>query len=275
MTWVPKKPALILAPADALDRFGNPRIRGGMLADRMRMAASGRGYIGAPAAGYTAWFRADDYAGGTWDNREGTAGQDLVLETQITSFTETQPTATASDANFNGLASVDFNGSTDVMKGSAISNYITNSAHNIFVVARWDTAGSADNANGLLPVLYDHNGFFGLGLGLTAMTGFNWDGSSDVVTLAASTATSYGVEFKHDSGNILVDLTGGATEATVASGNTSTITGTLRVGASHTATPSKIFNGQIADIIIYNSVLSAGDRTTTRNYIANSYGLTW
>ncbi len=40
MLWLPKKPAIIRAPADALDRFGNPRVRGGLFTGSMMMGGS-------------------------------------------------------------------------------------------------------------------------------------------------------------------------------------------------------------------------------------------
>jgi len=233
------------------------------------------GYIGDPATGSTGRWRADDFDGTTWSDSSGNS-EDLVIETAISRFTETLPDAGAEDDNFNGRFSVDFNGSTDVLKGTATSNFITNSAFDIFIVARADVLGSSDVDGGIRATFWNEQGYLGVGFGSTKIVGFNYDGSEDDAEIACNVNTLYGIEFQHSSGNIILDVTGG-TQNSTSSGNTQSISHTVRIGGrgGGESAADSIFNGQIGEMIVYNTVLSSANRTLTQNYIAKSYGLTW
>lgn len=78
------------------------------------------------------------------------------------------------------------------------------------------------------------------------------------------------IEARHDAGNVVISKDGGS-EATAASGNTTDLTGTMRLGRSSDA---QYFSGELAELVLYNVVPSAPDRAKVRNYFGTKYGIT-
>lgn len=219
-----------------------------------------------PASGYRAWYRADQYAAGTWTDLSAN-GYNLSGGTA--------PTAVGSDSNFNSKPVVDFNGTTHNLVGTTMSNLISNSAFTIFGVFRAESFAASDSSAGAQRSIfcaYSGGNSVGYGVGLTKSEAWNYDGATDYTGPAISLNTVYGFNLRHDSGN-LKNLVAGKSETSVASGNSSALTDTFRMGIGFVGTP--YFDGQIAELIIYNTVLSAGDQTTTQDYLAARYGFTW
>ncbi|RUU23524.1 hypothetical protein EOD08_26005 [Mesorhizobium sp. M6A.T.Ca.TU.002.02.2.1] len=131
----------------------------------------------------------------------------------------------------NSRACADF-GSTDSLRGAAISNFIANNAGYMVVSFLADTiAGSSGSyANGN-PLLSDTGQFMGLfawnsGTPKTAFA-YNYDGTQDYASSAVVNAgTAYVAEWRHEGGNVIVRVNGG-TSVSTASGNTQTLTGLL------------------------------------------------
>jgi hypothetical protein len=224
-------------------------------------------YAGDPVAGHRAWYRGDGYAAGTWTDRSGN-GFNLTTG-------GADPTAVAGDPNFNGLPVVDFNGTTQHLNGTTLSDLIANNAFTIFGVVRGESFGTSDASGvaqrGVFAGTAVGSGI-GVGYGLTKLEGWNYDGAADYAGPVVSLNTVYGFDYRHDAGNIKMLLSAGLAEVTVASGNT-TLTDTLLVGADYEG--NTFFDGQIAELIFYNTVLSAGDRQIVRDYLAQTYGFAW
>lgn len=163
----------------------------------------------------------------------------------------------------------DFDGSDDFLdSATALSNFLANNAYYFAVTFILDSAAS-NNAN-----IYDNHGiladvgsaFFGLYVkhpsGNTAQL-YNWDGSADVTPatpLSLSTGVVYTIDGRHESGNIYARLSSGGSVGSwgtgVASGNTSTITGNLRLAIGRNVNPSSgnVFDGKIFEVVMSSNV---------------------
>lgn len=224
-----------------------------------------------PVAGYRAWYRGDSYAvsvAGRWDDKSA----NLYHLTASANA----PTLIAADANFANQPSVDFNGTnqyTGVGAAPVLSNLIANNAFTIFGVLRAEAFDTNNSSSGdWRGVVSDSGDQFGIGLGLTKLEARNDDGVADYTgNPVVSLNTVYGFDCRHDTGNLLL-LVSGKTEASVASGNTAALTGVVSVGKN---AASVFWDGQIAELIFYNTVLSAADRTTVRAYLTGRYGIVW
>jgi len=234
---------------------------------------AGGGYRGAPVAGMTGWWRGDDVtlSGSSvtsWNDKSGNARH-------LT--TGTSPTYIASDSGLTGLPSLDFASASSqfLTSGLALSTFITTTAFTLYAVIKLKTMGTDDNANpdGSRQFM---NGaaatFFNVGAGLTKIRTILHDGGYKVAEVAAGTGVWYGVETRLDAGTLYMRRTG-VSEASIASGAIGQVTNTFQVGAPGSL--GLYSDSTIADIITYNSALSAADRQTVRDYIAASYGLTW
>lgn len=224
----------------------------------------GSGGDGEPIPGFKAWYRGDGYVSGTWTDRSAN-GYNLTEATN-------PPAVVASDTNFNGHPVVDFDGTNDVLSGTTFSNLIAAGAFTIFGVIRADNFGSADTGKGTERGVYGGTGgFTGLALGLTQFEGHNYDGTDDYTNNPTiSLSTVYGFDYRHDTGNILL-LVSGKAEASAASGNTTDLTNALKVGVGF----SEFWDGRIAELIFYNTVLSTAERQVVRDYLAKRYLITW
>lgn len=192
-------PALIRATGDMLDKLWKDE-RGSLFPIIPPFVAGA--YVGAPAAGFTAHYRGDGYTAGDRQDRSAN-NYDLVREIGIVSFTETDPTLITADANFNGLNSVDFNGTTDVLMGTALSNLISATAYDVFMVFRAESAGIDNTVSaGNRFFVTDSLGYFGAGQGSTQALCFNFDGTSDLAAATNSLNTTYGLRFRHDAGSV-------------------------------------------------------------------------
>ena len=145
-----------------------------------------------------------------------------------------QPPTVAAGAN--SRTAIDFvPASTDSLVGAAISNFISNSTGYIICSGIVDAFNSAAPPHfGDEAFFVDSGGFMGWHFVSTpAGSAYNWDGNSDV--MASPHAMAVGdevvVEWKHESGTLYSRLNRG-TWLSVASGNTTTMTGTFQIGKS-------------------------------------------
>jgi hypothetical protein len=171
-----------------------------------------------------------------------------------------RPTPTT--AGPNSIACGDFDGSGDHLLGSvALSTLISNSDGFVIATVLADTV-SLNNAN-----VYQNNcavgdssgymGLFAKNVSGTTPTFFayNWDGNSDSPTgTTFSLATPYVLTWRHEGGTLYLSVNGG-TETTVASGNTSTMTGNFRLGAN------PAFDGKIFEAATFSTIPNSGQRT--------------
>ncbi|WP_394889552.1 Ig domain-containing protein [Mesorhizobium sp. AaZ16] len=161
----------------------------------------------------------------------------------------------------NSRACADFDGTDDILVSSiAISNFISASAGYLVVsfLADTITANSGD-AWSNHAIIEDFGQFLGLQLRNTGspdtISAYNWDGNADVATrVEINAGTAYVAEWRHEGGNLYVRVNGG-TESSVASGNTSSLTGQLRFGGA-----SAWLDGKIFEVATFSTVPSSGDR---------------
>jgi hypothetical protein len=108
--------------------------------------------------------------------------------------------------------------------------------------------------------------FGGLRGGLTLRTGgilhaYNWDGNEDNVASAGGAVPIGGnpcvIEWRHEGGNVYQRVNG-ANETSVASGNSTDLTGALKMGFS--GSTGSFYNGKIFEAMIYNSVPTQTER---------------
>jgi len=174
------------------------------------------------------------------------------------------PTATA-----NSRTVIDFGGVEDSLAGAAISNFISNNAGYIIASAIVDavtTNNASSSGNDM--IFCDTGGFIGFHLknNASVYTGhaYNYDGTDDKTTNTSfPIGTAVVIEWKHEGGNILGRINGGSWD-TVASGNTSTMTGLLQIGKSFGAvwTDYRFF-----EMAAFNTVPG----TTTQNNLKDNF----
>jgi hypothetical protein len=143
--------------------------------------------------------------------------------------------------------------------GDPLSDFIT--ASDAYVIISFiassltGVAASVPDNNGLLS---DSNSRFGI-YGKSAGTLHCWnnDGVGDSNSVAISTATAYVVEIRHQGGTLGIRINGGS-EATVASGNTNALTGTISL--ANAAGVGLNWFGNIFEAAFFNTVPSLGQR---------------
>jgi hypothetical protein len=142
-----------------------------------------------------------------------------------------------------------------------LSDFISNSAGYV-IISFIGTTIDANQANvwsneGLIA---DTLGFFGLFLKTgDALHVYNWDGGSDTTSTAVTETTTYVAEWRHDGGTLYLRLNG-STEVSVASGNTSTMTGNLRIGNGLAGSSGASLDGKIFEAATFSTVPSLAER---------------
>lgn len=208
-----------------------------------------------------------DSSGNGFDVTQGTAG-----------FRPTYQTA-----ELNGKPVVRFDGSDDVLRKTMTGNLFapTDDATFFFVAkssATGDSGGLVAQDEGPGPT----QKWF---VRLNSTEKLEWhvreNPSGDFIFSVATTAVSVGVFFAYAlaiSGatqtwhrNGIID--GSDTDATPV--DFPTLTEDLTVGLSEIAGLLGFWNGDIAEIIIYNRALTAQERNQVGNYLESEYGLTW
>lgn len=138
----------------------------------------------------------------------------------------------------NSRLCADFDGTSDLLQGAAISSFIGNASGALVISVIMD----AYTLNNALPYQNDlifadqsqFMGIYGRNTGGGTVVGFNWDGNADSPTgHVVGTATTAVLSWRHHGGTVFLGLNG--TETSAASGNTSTITGALDMGGRGTA----------------------------------------
>lgn len=194
-----------------------------------------------------------------------TTWYDLQNDYNITEATN-KPTYRTTDGKF-----VEFDGTNDILTGAtAISNIVANNAFTIFSVVKVDSIGTNDSnwyANDA--ILSDTGGYLGLFLKSAGTVGIGvQDGSNANVSTSIATGAWVLVEARMESGNLYVSVNG-ASEQSVSCSNITTLTGTLKLGANYNTSAASDIN--IKKMLVYNTALSSGDRTTIREALTALY----
>lgn len=145
--------------------------------------------------------------------------------------------------------------------GHTLATFFTNSAAYAVVSAcPKPSSFTANNAN-----VYDNNAFWidsAEFMGVFAKSGntvhcYNWDGNADSASITQSPGVPVVVAYRHDGGNVLIRVNAG-TEASAASGNTSTLTGRIQIGQGPNV--GNPFDCWFFEFICFNSVPTAERR---------------
>lgn len=240
---------------------------GAAFAAQVQTAMNAAGASPDAIAGLTGWFRADLVSGisdggavTTWADQSGGA-RDLTQGTAAN-----KPTYKHSVAN--GRPAISFDGIDDFMDTTALmSAFIGASAGTIFVVYFVPS-----DASGTQYLLSDTAATPNVQAYVDSTPNFvalNNDGASDTAAKSTTLGAWHVGLWMHDATNINAgnDDADTAALASTASGATSSLANPLRVGRSG----STYLKGYIAEIVVYNAILSEENRRRVEKYLATKY----
>jgi hypothetical protein len=245
------------------------------------------------STGLQLWYSADsgvfnDTGGGTaatngatvglWQDQASSAGQGGTQNASQSTSTKAA-TFVASNSAFNNQATLHFNSSTTASSPTAFMPTSTplNGSFTIFVVA---SVGNNTVASSLVSNARP-----------TSMSGGQWvfmteSGGLTFRSNGVSNATAAGVianstfiatAWSPATGEVDVSLNGGNAGVNT-NQNTTQFAGAANIGIGGVDpganTPARSMNGDIAEVLVYNTSLSAADRQTTLNYLASKYAVT-
>lgn len=172
----------------------------------------------------------------------------------------------------NGQPVVRFGGATDddYMDGSvAWSSWLAVGAKTIFVVYNHTAAATTQ-------LLGDSGGRIAMFLVNTGadLNCANDDGAVDTATNTAQSTGTWTIGTLLHSGGTLyagVNDTRTASMISVASGNTASLAGTPMLGA--TAGPANFLDGDIAEVVIFNTAVAEEDRKAVERFLASKFGI--
>jgi hypothetical protein len=219
-----------------------------------------------PPIGPRMWLRGDSVtevstAVEYWTDKTG-LGRDFEQATG-----GSKPIYHAADSDINDQPCVEFDGSADHMTAVAninLGKIINQSTFTLYLVLKVDTTGSGEapfSAEGILDILTvpSHQ-----------IVVSHSDGAADSVSAAITTGDWEMVEAFHD-GDRLYMRTMDVDYTSVASAGTSSLAVVPTIGRKNTA----YFDGRIAEIIVYDALLSEEDRQAVRDYLEARYDLAW
>lgn len=176
----------------------------------------------------------------------------------------------------NGLPAVRFDGASDFLASVAASTFMSSTQYTIFSVfsaTAIDRNNAATYMNDLL--VGDRDGYAGQylkgsGPSYSALA-YNYGGGDQSVGTTITTNAWYALVTRHEAGNIYVHKDGEA-DASTASGTTTwpIPSDVLQVGFNKPGYDGW-FQGDIAEILIYNTALSSGDRASVESYLDLKY----
>jgi hypothetical protein len=142
--------------------------------------------------------------------------------------------------------------------GDPLSDFITASAGYVIIGIFIDDANGASatvaSNDGIMVDASDRFGLFAKTD--DTIQALNFNGTADAATVTPlAMATAYVVEWRHEGGTLGLRINGG-TEATVASGNTSTLTGVVKLGTGNV----RAFDGKIFEAAFFSTVPSLAQR---------------
>ena len=232
-----------------------------------RPSATPGGFTPTDVANMIAWYKADALTGASvgdlvtnWFD-SGANGYTLTQDAAAR-----QPYYTNNAGLFNNQPWIQWDGSSDRLLFGGTN--IFNQPNTIFAVCRYEGTGStgviADGTNATMShaVRFLSNWRFAL----YAPTQINGAVNS------ATNLVGYLAEFTFDHpGNSSTIFTNGVSYVNSTSPGTNHLAGIV-IGSAGGVSGASFFKGAIAEVIIYNSDVSAGDRTSLRTYFTTKYG---
>lgn len=221
----------------------------------------------------TGWWRAGDYASGTWTGRASAGaslGRDLVQATG-----GSQP---AAGATVNGFTPPDFDGTNDSLPTVApvyITDLVSASAGLIAVVFNADTSAAAQaspNFNNDRAIFSDTAGRIGIAHTSTGVRAYCYNGTTRVATTLITAPTGvWGVALAWwDSTNLSCQFNSGSPQS-VAEGGAITFAATTLARAGLASTG--FFDGRVAEILTMNTTPSLDFIENVRSYLSNRYAI--
>lgn len=169
-------------------------------------------------------------------------------------------------ATVGGKTCAQFDGTNDTLSvatSGAISNFIANNAG--YIISSFIPLALTTSASNYTNdcVFTDTGGYIGIYLKSNGdALAYNYDGTQDYATFTGGVAvnTPRVVEWRHDSGSVRIrcNSSNDADWQSVASGNTSSLTGTLRLGQSYSG--SVYTEMQLFEMVMFSTVPSQAER---------------
>jgi len=181
----------------------------------------------------------------------------------------------------NGQPVIRFDGTDDFVdnQNTTLASFITASEFTIVTV--FETSAMSQGAGAVFTqdmVLGDTAGYVGvvvesnLTTSAKTLSMYNWDGDADVATIAGYDTGSFRVFSGWHGGGTVFASTFVGNNSSAPSGNTQFLGGFMRIGSGYSA-GTTYFNGDIAEIAIYNRALSDAERNLVANRLADNYAL--
>jgi hypothetical protein len=194
-------------------------------------------------------------------------GADLRVTNDGVGIPAYQRIAAATDYDTSGFPLyLKFDGTDDTLLGSAVSDFISASAYEACVGARFN-AVTTNNVNSWLnqSLVADSAGYVGIGMARsTGVVGaFNFDATQDEITVAMTPPATIVLQQRHSGGNLTVSTNQGA-EVSTASGNTAALTGVLQLLK---AFGSVFTNGRLYGVIIRNTAFTTAERANVLTWM--------
>jgi len=192
-----------------------------------------------------------------WEDQSGNAN-DLAQSTATD-----QPLYTATNADLNNMPSVDFDGVTEFMETAGFAGGDLSQPNTLFFAGkRNDSTASRYVYDGLTSS--KRHAFYTLSNNATHFAGVNLSGST-----YGTGAHVFGSQWNSGSSKIFKD--GGTADAS--GDNGSFALAGLTVGAKFDHTSELDFD--LAELILYDKLLSDTEMNDVGNYLADKYGTTW
>ncbi|NQZ75203.1 MAG: hypothetical protein HRT61_03685, partial [Ekhidna sp.] len=195
------------------------------------------------------WLRADYYDGSTnWLDTSRNNHDAVAINT---------PTLTASNGNFNGQPTVAFDGSTDAFDINAFTN--GNSDYDVYLVYETSSTSAQEIFATQGDLVLGHE----LGFGYT-------DGAGNQGTeFTGTTANIFQYSLQSGTNNAVMRVNGVDDNTSTYSSSdivANSFIGSSTGGANH-------FNGDLAEVIFYNSTLNTAQRKIVENYLGERYAI--
>ena len=234
-------------------------------------------------SGCVGWFDLQDASKYT-----NTSGSISAIVNKASSVSWSQATSGARPAynstGINGLPSMTFDGVDDtiISNETAVFGALKDSlAHTMFIVTK---AINADSTTAMFGI--GNTGFSGQrvkrwglntsGTGQWALVATN-DAIATVNLLSGtstSTTTPVILEFAIDTLTGAIYKNGGTPDPAAGTTNFGTLTpNQSAIGSRPDSAPDSFYNGEIGELVIYNSLLSSGDRLSVRQALSNKWGI--
>lgn len=240
---------------------------------------------GNPASGFTARYKAvpdnvteSSGAVSQWDNIGSASDWDVTQ-----SDASKKPTFTQFSSNMNDRGSISFDGSNDFLDTNETNGaeIITTTAFTIYIALfQEDDSGNTGHNTGTYWAAPGQ--YWGMHAGVTNQM---YGSGYEHVSVTVNDDTLCCIEWRYDGSTqtFTVALAGGATVVTDSASSIGSLTyssngytmGGGGVGTNSGSGSSGMFEGEIGEMIFYNSHLSSGNRSTCQTYFANRYGVSW